>query len=216
MGLELFEVLMYLAILSPLVPLTCLLIRGNKTIDVLRNVLYVVVLTAIIADTLSLILAKLSINNYPVSHVYVLITGLLLIFLYAHMINWKWIRTAIITMSAIILTTFLYEVLVLKHMNVANTYTNGVTSILMVILSLLYFYSRLDLIKTRSDLYNSYFWVNCAILIYFGSTFFVTLFEQYVRNENPDLFAVTWTIQFIATIIFNLILAKGVWATTKT
>lgn len=216
MGFDLFDVLMYLAIVSPLVPFVFLLIKGNKTTETLRNVLFMVVISSIFADILSLILAKISVNTYPISHIYILVIALLLLYLYAQMIVWKWIRPAILGMSLVILGTFFYEAIILEGIYDANTYTNGITSITMVILSLLYFYSRLDLIQSKEELYNSYFWINCALLIYFGSTFFVTLFEEYVRNENPSLFDVTWPIQFIATIVFNLILAKGIWATTKT
>lgn len=216
MGFEWFDILMYLSIASPLVPFVFLFIRGEKTPEVLRNVLFMVIVCSLIADMLSLILAKYSINNYPVFHFYTLVSGFLLLYLYRRIIHWSWIHYLTISIGVMIVAVFSYEVWLREGIYHVNTYTSAMTSISMVSLSLLYFYSRLDLIQSKEELYNSYFWVNCALLIYFGSTFFVTLFEEYVRNEKPSLFAVTWPIQFIATIVFNLILAKGIWATTKT
>ena len=60
------------------------------------------------------------------------------------------------------------------------------------------------------------FWISSAMLIYFGSTIFFSLFEEILRGSDNWVFYYTFQIQLSATILFNILITIGLWRTRQT
>lgn len=82
--------------------------------------------------------------------------------------------------------------------------------------SLFSLYKRIDFIETKNELFNIDFWIYCSILIFYGSTFFLTLFESSILKNYPSLFYSIWPIQWVATILFFSLLTVGIWTKRRT
>lgn len=94
-----------------------------------------------------------------------------------------------------------------------NIFTGIFGQLLLMLVSVSYLY-RLFQEASVPDL-KSYlpFWFSAGMLIYTAVTFFLILFESNLRNENGSIFSSLWQIQLYVSILFNLILAKGIWET---
>lgn len=215
MDLELFDALMYLSILSPILPLILLFKFGNKLENKIKKTLILLLSLAIIADLTSLFLAFNSINNYPVIHFYTVAIALTVFYYYHLIIDKKWMSYILLVLTFFVIGVSLYEIFFNEGIFNPNNLNYSVVGFIFIFLSLSFFVIRLETIKTRNEIFDYLFWINCAILLYFGSTFILNLFENYIRYDNPQIFVFTWVIQLFATILFNLLIAKGIWTLKK-
>lgn len=87
----------------------------------------------------------------------------------------------------------------------------SIFSIVIIILSMLYFRNLLNKLEVPNLLKHPYFWVVFAFLWYFGGTLILTLFQNYIHDAGTDLLLYLWPIQIIAGIIFTLLISKSIW-----
>lgn len=92
-----------------------------------------------------------------------------------------------------------------------NTISNTLLSLIVISLAITYFYSIFLEMRIKNLKKHFLFWMNSAFLIYYGTTFYLTLFEDFIRSYDNNLYYFIWPILLITNIIFNLILAKGIW-----
>lgn len=88
----------------------------------------------------------------------------------------------------------------------------GTTGCIIMILSILMFYNLL--LKHEYDtelnlMENSTFLLNCSIMIYFSSTFFVFLFEPLITAPNTSA-RIIWTVPLLFNVIFYLMIKKTI------
>lgn len=87
----------------------------------------------------------------------------------------------------------------------------AVIQVVILILSISYFYKVFDETAIPNLLNDLFFWVSSALLVYHGTTFFISIFQTSVRAEVNQLWWYSWQIQMYTSILYNLILASGVW-----
>lgn len=88
-------------------------------------------------------------------------------------------------------------------------------SISGVAISMYYYYCMFDKPETGRVMKIPLFWINGAFLFYFGSTIFLSLFEEYIRSNGIGLISLLWPIQIIATIILNTLIVIGLYKEVK-
>jgi len=208
-----FYTLFYLSVFTPCLPILSGL--GNtKNLDkpTLITILFVPFIS-LTADLLSLWLVEHAINHTGVQHVYTFITGSLLsyYFLTQFRNKWRWVLFSYIVFAALcVMSAFLWG-----GISAVNTVPNTVMNIFVIIFSLAYFVKAINELKYNKIIYDIHFWINFGLLLLYGTTLFIRLFEVYIRESNAEITMYTWPIQFIANILFNLILTGGIWYTRK-
>lgn len=210
-----FDILMYFAIFIQVLPILLLLSIRNKVQIFLKRTLFLLCTINIVTDLLSIIMAPIYKNNNPIYHVYTLVIGIIILIMYKSFFKIKILKSiinfSIIFFSILSIFIFFYH----DGYKYNNTVSNILLSILIVTLSFVYFYILFIDMKIKNLLIHPPFWIISAFLIFYGSTFYLSLFEDFISSYNYNLLNYTWPVQLITTIIFNLILAKGIWTMRK-
>ena len=206
-----FDFVMYFSIGIQFLPFLLLIFIKNSAFLKLRRALLVLGSITIISDVLALVCAPIYQNNNPIYHVYTILTGAVILSIFLSLFKDKLTKKSIQVMLTLFMTSAIYLFFHAQGYLSNNVFSNCILSILIVLLSVLYFY-KLGLEMQVENLFNNpQFLIVSSFLVFYGSTFYLLLFEDFIRSENYNLLNYTWPIHFISTIIYNLILARGVW-----
>lgn len=212
-----YVIVYWVSFLSYLLPIFFLLnnLVRNKTERKVQSVLFLYVLLSILTEITNLVVVRMIHNNNPVVHVYTILAFVVIAYLYREFLKVKFYYNYF---YLIIFTycgfSFYYSIYWIGFFNV-NVISYLILTIFSIILSSYYFYKVYFEMSVPNLFQNGHFWINSAFLIYFSSTFYLSLFEEIIQSVDINLFYYTWPIQLISTIIFNVILSRGIWLMRK-
>ncbi|MFT5777745.1 MAG: hypothetical protein ACI837_000693 [Crocinitomicaceae bacterium] len=207
----LYDILEKLSMVSSLVPLLLFAFIGSwktGTRNLLR-LLFCMVILEVVTEYICGYLSLNYINNQIVIHLYTVIFTTLIFFLYRKLIKSRPILYVGLGLLIIFYITAGSEFI--ANYNGPNTYAYSTLSLISIFFSVALFFQMINDLNIDSFRSNGYFWINSAILFYFGTTFCLTLFESYVHLEHPDLLMQIWPIQLLSNIIFYFMLSRGIW-----
>lgn len=196
-------ILLYSSIASDILPLLAALYNYRRLDGVLKLfALFCVV--SMIFDLLESILRLR--NNCPLLHLFILFTILFFTIIYYKAFYGSILKRIALILGGIGLIAVIYNAIFIEHIWTYPSISNTVLCLLMIILSLTYFYQLL----TRQEFLHidkqALFWINSAVLFYYSINIF--LFMLYnkmsvsVRNDY-------YVIQYGASIIANLLYSVG-------
>lgn len=163
--------------------------------------------SALIADSTSLFLMMNSINNWPVLNLFsiVQITLFLIILDIDLKINWhKYLLFLFVLFAAI-------NLFFVQSINSFNSYSSYLGAVLLITFSLVYLYRLLRDLPTI-DIYKfPPLWVVFAILIYYGGTLFLFLFNNYLLSLSIVSHKAIWILHNSLNILKNLLFALALW-----
>lgn len=91
------------------------------------------------------------------------------------------------------------------------TIFNGFYFFVIILFALYYFYKETREVSVQRLSDHYFFWFNTAFLIYFGFSFFIFLYEDFIINADRDVARVLWTFHLVLNIIYYGILTVGIW-----
>ncbi len=91
-----------------------------------------------------------------------------------------------------------------------NTYARPLSSFILLLLVLLFFYKTLKELKIKSLERAPLFWLSIGLILYFSGSLFIFLFTNYVKTSNEALLTI-WGIHAIFNIIFNISYSIALW-----
>jgi len=93
-----------------------------------------------------------------------------------------------------------------------TTYTRQLGNILMILISIQYFYFLIKELPTESITGLPMFWINTAVLVYYSGTFVTYLTADYlVQVSNNNAFVNIWTIHNFLGAIYHGTIAFSLW-----
>jgi hypothetical protein len=95
--------------------------------------------------------------------------------------------------------------------NNINSYTRIPHGIVMIVFSLVYFYTLLKGLPTRSVQRLPMFWINIGVLFYYSGTFFVMIFTDYLVNVLKNDLIYQWAFHNFLGIVHNILFAFALW-----
>ena len=153
--------------------------------------------------------------NLWVGHVHTIIEFALLAGVYLHafdgFVRKRIIRITLISFVALNLLSNLF----LQDFEQFNSYVKIVEAIVLIVFSLLYFYKLASELKVSKLERHPMFWINAAVLIYFGSNLFVFLYSNYILFYSQELGIRIWFIHALFFVLHNCLLAIGLWTVPK-
>lgn len=215
MDLEQFELLYVLAILSPILPLFVVFFYKKKLTDIHFNFIILFSFISLGTDILSISLYELfSLGNYFLIYLNTLFAGMLILYFYQKMITTLFSKRVF---WGIFFVLILFLIIPLFIENIILKYQAAYifVSLYAVIFSIVSMVKRVEFIQSKKEFFNIEFWINCGIFIYFGATFFLTLFESTILLHYPSSFNTIWHVQWIATLLFFSSLTIGIWKQRK-
>lgn len=213
---ELYDFLVFSSVISYLLPF---ILSIKKIIFGIRNnelrILLLISIFSFLSEVCSFsFIYFLELSNNSIVQVYTMIMVGLIYRYYRNkvLLVYKKIHAYILVIMLIYMVFFFFLDFGFNKMNV---FANIFLTLYTILLSSIYFYKVYTEMKITNLFQDGLFWVNSAFLIYFSSTFYVSLFEEYIRSEDLNLLYYTWPIQLVSTIIFNVILSRGIWLMRK-
>lgn len=211
----LFGYVMFFAAITPIIPIGVIIYRRKSTPQFILKILLVMLIFNLCIEAVSYVSLSIWENNDLVFDIHSLIWGVLLIELYRYELSNNWVKKVL---RFILILHVTYSVI-----NASTTYYLGVhlvdpyliLSLLMIALSVYYFHSVFSALEIENITHHYFFWINSAMLVFFGSTIFITLFESFIDAFDSEMYIVVWPVQLFATALFNVILAKGIWVTKQ-
>lgn len=211
-----FDLLAYFTAYSSIIPIFFLLITYKMAFSFIWKAVLILCTFSICANILSLIFANFFNNSNPVFHIYSIIDFTTVCFIYSRIFRGSRIYLVIHLYLIIFLSIAFYLFAIKDGIWQSNFSLRLFSNIFIVLLALLYFVKVFSDMKYDSMLKDEFFWFNSAFLFYFGTTFYIVIFEGFIRSYEYDLLLLyTWPVQLVSMIIYNLILAKGIWTMRK-
>lgn len=212
-----YEVIYWISFSSYLLPIIVFIPKKGifKTEDNLSSVLLFYQIICISTELFNIFYMQFFRNNNPVIHIYTIVIFVLVSFFYFKIFKNFNYKKLLFPMTIFFIIYSFYEFFNNQGYLNVNTKPYLILTIYTIILSSIYFYKVYSEMKIANLFQDGLFWVNSAFLIYFSSTFYVSLFEEYIRSEDSNLLYYTWPIQLVSTIIFNVILSRGIWLMRK-
>jgi hypothetical protein len=207
--------LIYLTYLITFLPLILLLVVRNNTIAPknLRRAILLLCLVSIFSDLIGYIAGPIFKNNNPIYHVYDILSGAVILHIYKLNFTNEKTKKIILLLLFVFVSFSIFLFFYKDGFKFDNTESTISLKIMVILLSMYYFLTLFYQLKIRSLKNHYFFWINAAFLFYSGTTFYIFLFENFVIFGLYKNYI--WPIHLIATIIFNLLLSKGIWTMKK-
>ncbi len=178
-----------------------------RTFNSNLKVLFYYIISSFFIELYSGILAKQGVNNHWLYYFHSIIEYFFFAIIYFKLINAKIGNYIQVILLAFFIAVVALELTKVIKMPMLNSFSRIVESFALVILSLVSLFTMLQSLKEKR-ITNSYqFWLNSAVLFYFGGSFFLFLFTGTLLIENSDLLFALYSIHSINNILFNVLLA---------
>lgn len=206
-----YTILVYISLLSTLIPVITGFI-WFKTLSTHLRVLFIYGIVCIVTEVLSVLFGDKDLQSYNlVQNIFTFIEFFLFTFIF-----YKTIGT-ILASRTILVFAILYVFLTALVLFVSKSpfeQNNILSPAEALILSgcSIYFFYRID-----ADLHiprlgeHNLFWLNSAVLIYFGSSFILFLFDGYLEKFGETTFKFLWSLHLLINILYNTLLGIAIW-----
>lgn len=100
--------------------------------------------------------------------------------------------------------------------NNLSSYIHSVEGLLVIGLTLVWFYQALNNTSINAIHREPMFWISCGFLIYFAGTFFLFITSTYLLEHAKGILVVAFLINSISNICKNLLFTIGLWMPLQT
>lgn len=196
----------YLSIASVLIPLSLAGLQWKKIPREITELRWLLV-AGLIIDIIARTLGILSINNLWVYDVFMFIQFTILLYIFSKQFSTK--TLFVITYVAIV-GFYLISLLFLPPAMKSLVRSNAVDGLVLIIVSILFFYKLLSELKVVNIHRLPVLWISFATLFYYSGNLFVFLAATYLETD-PDYLRVFWILHNVLNIIKNILFAIGLW-----
>lgn len=206
--------MVYGGVVSTILPLLFLILSDKAYHKIWWALLYICIFW-LASDLTTLVFSYYELNTFLVFNLFDIGSTVLLINLYWYAFEGNVIRSKLVHLSIfyVLSTTLVYSFF--GGWFKPNPVCSFLTMLTPIFLSVYYFYSLLSEAEVK-NLYKFYFfWINSAVLIHYGMSFFVNTFiHVFFMNQNVTMSL--WPILMISNMIFNVTLTIGIWRMRRT
>lgn len=209
-----FAVLYGLSILSPILPIFYC-IKKRSAFNLQLKALFIYIVVAILVDILSVIFNSFKIERLPLQLSFDVFELVTISYLYWLQFNNRALKIVIGILVSIYLISIIY--FFVTHQNIENVinYADVIEASIIIILSLIFFFKVLADLEIPKLTAYPFFWFNSAFLLYFGTNFFLFLFNNNLRGFNETIVLFLNAIHLIMNVCFNSILSVGLCKVKK-
>lgn len=207
---EFYFLLSDLGGLSSLIPFVVAFFCYRKTHQNLWWVLFLLSLVWLLSDGICWILAKQSINNFPVFHVYDILSTILYALLYVIVLRGflhYWFILGALTIYLICHTAVLVQ---LDGLYRPVAIVPIIASAIPLTLSVVWFIKTLIEAEVPRITKSPMYWINSAILIHFGVGLMTKVSHEFYYLEGSAS-SFLWIIVIFSNIIHNILFSIGLW-----
>jgi hypothetical protein len=213
MSIQFLDWLIYTMMFTALLPFIIISINLNRQPQVFLWLAYSMVFS-VVCDVAGRILIELGISPNFSNTIYWLfgIVPVSLFFYYA--INWKGLQFSLKAINFIYLAFALINFLFIQTEGV-NSYTNILYSLIILVLSILFYYKLLRELPAQDLQKLPLFWVVSAFFFSNAGKLAIYTVTHYLIHFVKDNLIIVWSFHNFLTIIGNLLIAYGAWLNHK-
>lgn len=209
LAISAFQIYSKLAAASIFLPFIIIVLSKKKyeyPLTFLKYLIFFTALVEVIVETLW----WHSVNNLPLLHLYIIVEFALLGWMY-HLYLYKLLGRYLIPLIIVAFCTFsIINSLFIQSIFTFNTYARAIENLLLILLSLAYFYKMLKELKVKYLEKDPMFWINSGILVYFSGNLFIFIFSNYIL-PHKSLNMLFWSIHATLNLFIYTFYAIGLW-----
>ena len=177
-----------------------------KNLDIVLKIAAAYFLASFLSDVMLRVLIAMGLdNNYPVIHIYIAFSILLLGAMYFYAFFNPVVKKAIFIVTAFTMAFAIANMIAIEGIDDYPSLSNTVLSIVVTCFSLIYFYQLL----TRQEFVHiekqGLFWINAGMLFYFAINIFVfMLFKRILSEHKESLYMINNITNIVANILFTV------------
>ncbi len=196
----------YLSTLSPLVVLT--LCFRIKNISYELRLIRLLMLFSIVIDLACLFMSKNGINTHPLGNLFSLIQSIIFTLIFFNALKLKKFAIG----AAIIYSTFfLINYFLIQSPYQFNSYSHTISSVLFILLALLYFKLLLKDLPEDFVYGIPMIWICVGVLVYYSGNIFLFILNNYFSNRVDGIQGTLWIIHNLLNISKNLLFFIALW-----
>ena len=212
---EIFKVVSKIGLFSTLIPFILLFFIYSKTHRKSWWVLFFIVTTWLLSDSIGWILANYGKNSLIVYNISSIVSTCFYIWLFVILRKNRRFSTILLCVTVSYVSFALIYFMFWKSLYKPAPFVDTFSGLIPLVLSVMFFYDLLKSLREPNVLKYPYYWINTAIMVHFGVTFFAYLFlEFFYLDTNISMYL--WLIIIFSNIIYNMLLAKGIWLIKRT
>ncbi|QHI38328.1 hypothetical protein IMCC3317_37190 [Kordia antarctica] len=218
MSEEFFGNLSLISSFAVILPLLIALWKYNRLHKMQLKLVYLLI-TILVVESISNILWYQKINNLPIYHFYSIIEFVLIVNIYKDELRKIFPKRFFYILIAVFAVFSIVNMSYFQKLETFNSNATTLLGILMIFLSLSYFYALLKEVKYSALEQNPMFWLNAGFLIYFSSNlilFFInnSIFKDPTAEAN-EVSYLLWGMHAVVNIVLILFYTISIWVNPK-
>lgn len=201
---------MYASIVVSGIPV-CIGALRFKTLSARQRVLFFLVVLSCLTELLSLLLARLRINNLFVLHFFTAAEFTLISLIYCLGLESRKAKLLVLSVLALFLCFVLYDSLFIDSLDSMDSAASAAESLLLIIYSLVFFFIILRRTEYSNLFDDPMFWFNAAVLIYFSGNLFLFIFSNYILAGSDNYFNAMWVVHDVLNLGLNILFSLALW-----
>jgi hypothetical protein len=203
--MSIIVILLYSSILSDILPLLAALYNYRQLDGVLKLFAFFC-LISLSFDLLEWMLSNLQVrNNCPLLHLYILFTILFFTIIYYRAFYGIILKRIALILGGTGIVAIICNAIFIENIWTYPSISNTVLCLLMIILSLTYFYQLL----TRQEFLHidkqGLFWINSGILFYYSINIFLfMLYNKLSVSVRNDYYVIQYGTSIIANLLYSV------------
>jgi hypothetical protein len=191
---------------SVFVPLVLSLARYRELTKELRYLTYII-FVSVGCDTISLVLGMNRINSMPFTNLYLLLQFHFLVAIFR--LHYGPTRVLNLTYVCAI-ASFLISAVFFDGLWKLSSIFVASSSLVLMTLSLIYFYLLLTRLPTLHIHRTPMLWVSFAVLFYYSGNFFQFLITNYIQGD-ANTARILWILHNLLNILKNILFTIAIW-----
>jgi hypothetical protein len=171
--------------------------------------LCLILILSLAADLLSLFFIEYSLNTYIIGNLFLIIQFSLLVLVFRKQLpNPKAIDAILFLLVAFCILNYS----IFQGPKVFNSVSNVLASLVLIGLSLFYFYRLLNDLPIVHIQHLPMLWISFAVLTYYAGNFFLFLINNYIiNNVQSGPHKLMWILHNLLNITKNILFAVALW-----
>jgi hypothetical protein len=203
----------YVSFLSIAVPLIFTIVRFNRQPLTIKW-LAITLLFSFLCDTTGRVLYYFGVSPNISSNTYILLsTSFISIFFY-NAIGWKQLKSPLLIVNLVYLIFGLINLTYIQAITI-NSYTFIFQSVVIIVLSLIFFYKLLKELPAQQLQRMPLFWIVSGFFFSFSGKLVIYTATQYLVTYIKDNLTLVWSFHNFLSTIANLLIATGAWIKYK-
>lgn len=200
------EVLVDISVISGLFPVIAAW-YNYRHLDSILKLMALFCLLSIIPDFVGLTITYLKIvfNNLFLIHLFDMMAAIFFTLIYQRAFYRPVFKKMTLIFGITALAAMIFNVIFIESMRSYPSVSNTILSVLLIILSLAYFYQLLSRQEFTYIEKQGMFWINSGVLFYYAITIFLFMLYKKISNaDRPNYYMMQSVMNIIANLIFSV------------